>query len=443
MRKAYLMARSTQGLHEDIVKWMCDNVNKFEDRLIFFDDCILKWKCSLRTVERIYKNIFKPKKNLISLHIIEDNRKLADTDTVSTVSTEDIADSRQKQRKLDTERIERKINREAARVENAVESLGLELKTLLQTKKFSTLSVLHPDRPSDKAAGIVHLTDLHLNELVNIIGNKYDFKVASQRLARFVEITTKHFKAEGITQVLVAFTGDILNSDRRLDELLSQATNRAKAVFLASDLLQQVLMDLNQNFNLTVVSVSGNESRMPKDIGWTNDTLTDNYDFLVHNILKTIFSAKGNNGIIFLDGSFGETVVSVAGQNIIVTHGMNLKTDTEKEVARMMGRYAAKGITVSYILYGHLHSARLGDIYGRGSSLVGANAYSEDGLNLIGRASQNIFIVRTDGNIDGMKISLQNVDKIKGYSFDPTLEAYNIKSADKCHKPEVIFEVVI
>ena len=61
MRKAYLMARSTQGLHEDIVKWMCDNVNKFEDRLIFFDDCILKWKCSLRTVERIYKNIFKPK----------------------------------------------------------------------------------------------------------------------------------------------------------------------------------------------------------------------------------------------------------------------------------------------------------------------------------------------------------------------------------------------
>jgi hypothetical protein len=41
----------------------------------------------------------------------------------------------------------------------------------------------------------------------------------------------------GARKVVVACLGDFLNSDRRLDELLSNATNRSKATLLAVDIL--------------------------------------------------------------------------------------------------------------------------------------------------------------------------------------------------------------
>ena len=47
-----------------------------------------------------------------------------------------------------------------------------------------------------------------------------------------------------------------------------------------------------------------------------------------------------------------------------------------------------------------------------------------------------------NGNRDGIKIDLQNVD-CDGYEIDKSLEAYNAKSAKKSSKTETIFKVVV
>ena len=122
-------------------------------------------------------------------------------------------------------------------------------------------------------------------------------------------------------------------------------------------------------------------------------------------------------------------------------HG-GLKGGTEKAVNQIMGRYASKGIEIHYVIFGHVHSARVGDNYSRSSSMVGANDYSEKALNLTGRASQNCYIFYNDGNRDGIKIDLQNVNN-KGYEIDKSLEAYNAKSANKTQNTETIFKVVV
>ena len=57
----------------------------------------------------------------------------------------------------------------------------------------------------------------------------------------------KYFKTANITNIVVAMTGDMMNSDRRLDELLNQATNRAKATFLGVDILQQAIIDISKD----------------------------------------------------------------------------------------------------------------------------------------------------------------------------------------------------
>ena len=147
--------------------------------------------------------------------------------------------------------------------------------------------------------------------------------------------------------------------------------------------------------------------------------------------------------ITFIDGDPSELVVNVAGQNLLMLHGHGgLRGGIEKAINQIMGRYSIKGINIDYAIFGHVHSARVGDNYGRSSSMVGANDYSEKALNLTGRASQNCYVFYENGNRDGIKIDLQHTD-CKGYKIDKQLEAYNAKSAHKTNKHETIIKIVV
>ena len=354
---------------------------------------------------------------------------------------ENIRLAKRTQRFQDSNRIERKAFREYARLDNAVSEYNKELVNILGKYNLAKFTIQHDNHPN-KAAGIFHLTDPHFNELVDLAINKYDFTVASKRCKLFVEEARQYFKIKNITNVLFAMTGDLLNSDRRLDELLNQATNRSKASFLAVRLIELMLLDLNKDFNLTVANVTGNESRLTKDIAWSDMIATDNYDFTIFNMLYIAF--RNCEGVKFLMNEDPmEQVVKVGNKNVLLIHGHQIKGKTEKSIQEIKGKYAAKGTVIHFIISGHLHSARLGDVYARGSSVVGANDYSERGLQLTSRASQNIHIVYTSNRIDSIKIDLQNTDGIMGYNIEKELEAYNAKSSDKLRQRKTIFEVII
>ena len=355
---------------------------------------------------------------------------------------ENIRLEKKSQKFRDTNRIERKSVREYVRIDNAVSEYNKELIKILDRNNLSKFVIKHKSYGND-AAGIFHLTDTHFNELVNLTINKYDFGIASKRCKLFVEEAREYFKLKNIRNVLFAMTGDLLNSDRRLDELLNEATNRSKATFLATRIIELMILDLNKDFNITVANVTGNESRIQKDIAWSNIVATDNYDFTIFNILNYIF--KGSRGVYFIDNADPmEQVVRIADKNILLLHGHQLaKSKMERAIQEIKGKYAARGIIINFVVCGHLHSARLGDVYARGSSLVGANDYSERGLQLTSRASQNIHIVYGSDRIDSIKIDLQDTKGIEGYDIEKELIAYNAKSANRVSKKTIAFEVVI
>ena len=346
----------------------------------------------------------------------------------------------QKQNYQDLNRIERKSFREYARIENAILKYNKELKKIFENYKLNDLTIKH--QKNNKAVGVIQFSDVHFNELVNLKHNKYDFRVASSRCKHLVEQAIKYFKAFGITNVLMVQSGDLLNSDRRLDELLSMATNRAKATFLAIDILQQVILHLNKHFNVSICMVTGNESRVKKDWGWSSILATDNYDYTIFQTLRYLFR---DSDIKFIDGDPTELVVEVAGQNLLVIHGNGAvkKTAVETSINQMIGRYRLRGTKIDYVIFGHIHSARIGDNYARSSSMVGANDYSEKALNLAGRASQNCYIFYNNGNRDGIKVDLQNCATGVRYDIDKSIESYNAKSSDKISKETTIFKVVV
>lgn len=355
---------------------------------------------------------------------------------------ENIKIAKQRQKFMDSNRIERKAFREYARIENALEALTLELIELLKAQSFQNNTEYHKYAPKiNGAAGIVQISDTHFNELVELQNNTYDFPIASKRMRKYANRARTYFKAFGVKNLLIAMTGDILNSDRRLDEKLNQSTNRTKAMFLATKILTQFILDLNKDFNITVTAVSGNESRIMDESGNTDILITDNYDYSIFMLLKYLLESKG---IQFYQGqSFSSLPINIAGKCILLCHGVTIPSETERKVHQLMGQWSDKGYKIDYVIFGHLHAARIGDTHARCSSLTGQNAYSEDGLGLIGKASQNIFVIHGDGSLDGIKVDLQNTDGWTGYPIEEELASYNAKSASKLRGNKTILEITI
>lgn len=347
---------------------------------------------------------------------------------------------KQTQKYQDTNRIERKSFREYARIENAVTELNNEMIDLLKANSFNTFNGNPILDHQGNGFGIMHITDAHLNELVNLPNNKYDIQIASKRYARFVEEAIQDFSSKGISHVLMAFTGDMINSDRRLDEKLNMATNRVRAQFLAVELFKQMIEEMSMYFNIYVASVSGNESRVNKDWEWSDACVTDNYDYTIHNMLRLLFTEIDN---VHFCGDCGvEKVIEFGGKNILLMHGNQLGKNYDVSISKVKARYANHGVIIDYIIFGHLHESRIGGLYARSGSPVGANAYSENGLNLTSIASQNLYYIQDDG-IDGRTVILQDVDGISGYDLHDELMMYNAKSSGKLKNPTNVFQVVI
>jgi predicted phosphodiesterase len=341
---------------------------------------------------------------------------------------------------LDTNRIERKAFREHARLENAAAAYARELAALLDERGFTKTVHISAPAPCGEAVLIVQLSDLHFNEQVELPTNRYDFSVAAARLAKLAARVKQLGRSYGASKVVVACLGDFLNSDRRLDELLSNATNRSKATLLAVDILRAFLLDLRSAFSLEIYGITGNESRVKQELGWSDALATDSYDLMIYAILQRGFA--GVEGIAFRGFQANELLFEVLGRTFLCLHGHQVGANVQKSVQEIIGRHAARGVTVDYTLFGHLHATSIGDYHARNASLVGSNAYSEAGLNFCSKAAQNVHIV-TPTAIDGLKVDLQDTSGITPYPFQSDWEAYAPKSESKLHQGAVVYQVTL
>jgi len=343
--------------------------------------------------------------------------------------------AKQKQKFQDLNRIERKSFREDSRQENALVEYNTEIIKLLKRESLKTK--LSKKKHNTESAIVIQLADLHLNELVELESNKYDFDIASKRLQKYAYKVKEYVKFHKANKVLIAITGDLINSDRRLDEKLSMATNRAKATFLGVHLLKHFILDINEIAEVQVCCVTGNESRVNFELGWVDMVASDNYDFTIFEMLRLLLP-----DINFLRGDALELVVEINGKNMLVIHGHQLGRMTSNDTGKVISKYSAKGVVIDFIICGHLHETMIRDNIARSASLVGSNAYSENALNLSGTAAQNIYCFTDDGRHD-IRIDLQETNGWDGYDIKEELFAYNAKSAQKTHKKETIFKIII
>jgi len=339
----------------------------------------------------------------------------------------------QRQKLQDVNGVLRKENRESYRLYNSLETVYSEYVGLLRACPLVDFTIpVHPASVEGRI-GVLQISDAHLNELIEPYesnGNTYDFVVGSKRLQKFVTEAKLLFNAYGIKSVYVFCTGDMINSDRRLSEKLVAATSQTRAALLTTYILQQVLIDLAQDYTITFAGVVGNESRLGEEDFDSSDILAaSNWDYMIYQQLRMLFEGKAVE-FIEAENNVQQVVTLDNGFNALLIHGNYLRGDiSDKQISVLLQNYMYRGIPIHGVFCGHIHSAFVGDIVSRSSGLCGGNAYSTNALMFVSRASQNIYIVNPDKGYNGMKIDLQNVDGYEGYNILPQLERYRVRNA--------------
>jgi len=341
------------------------------------------------------------------------------------------------QKSRDTNRISRAKNRTNYRFYNLIETLSDSLEKQFESIAFTT-PVQEPNIVKNGKVFIVQISDAHFNEEIDLPHNRYDFFEASKRMQKLA-YKIKSYAGEDLSKIIVAMTGDMINSDRRLDEMLNMSTNRMKASLLATSLLSYFIKEMATIAPVEVVAVTGNESRIHDEWGLTDKMLTDNYDFLIFNMLKAVL--KDHPYITFMDSNPKETVVEVNGLKILITHGEMYKQATQDRIQKTFGRYAARGINLDYIIFGHIHFANIGDIFARSGSISGSNTYSEYGIDLVTKASQNLHIIYKEGEMDNIRMDIHNTNGFPGYPLHDDVDAYNALGNKKVYKKYTVIVV--
>ena len=424
--------RCANGLRDTSAgcKWSYHKKDSFED-LGLIDNFITQMRIDPNEVvkTRIHQNASGEER--ISVETVRKSQEDVRTDIM-------IGKLKQLQRKTDESRVLRKEFREHSRVENALTALNESLLELLTNQTFKPITYEHPE--NEGPVLIVQVSDTHFNELVTLPDNLFNFVVGAKRLQKYAGKIRKFAEIYKIKNIVLALTGDIINSDRRLDEMMNQSTNRMKASIIATQILYHFIQDINRSANIKVVGVSGNESRVKIDHGMSEIAMSDNYDYLVYNMLKLLFNKS--KGITFIDGDSVEQVININNSNILITHGTTIK-EGQAAMQQIFGKYAAKGILLDYAIFGHVHFTNVTDIYSRSGSLVGNNVYSDRYLNLVTKASQVVHFIEKDGSMYALNLSLQYTDGYPGYDIKDDLSAYNSLLADNTRERETIVQIVI
>lgn len=344
---------------------------------------------------------------------------------------------RKNQKTQDINRIERKTWRETARYHNTIEELSL---AILEKVEYCTKSKIPNIAKSENGDfGILHISDTHFGEGVELDNNVYNWDIAGQRLRKYVLESMKVFDLYKIKDVLIVLGGDLINSDRRLDEIVANVDNRASIIVGAVQLLQQVITEVANKYHISIVSCWGNESRRLPEIGFSKQIASDNYDHTIYQLLKGYFI---NSDIDFL-GEGLEILLTYKGTNIYATHGHTYSQDLEKAINQVKSKYSDEGLTIDYFLSGHIHSSRIGYNYSRAGSLTGNNVYNFNALHINGRATLNTTIFKKNKDRLGFVIDLQNVDGIIGYKINELLQVYHSKSKEKTSSNTTILKVVV
>ena len=315
-------------------------------------------------------------------------------------SNEDILkDMEAERRELEREKIRfrdernawNKQNYIAARVEQKLDYLGEQL---AQFGKINFEDTLNKPKIASDRDMIVVLSDIHLGLTFNTVFGSYSVDIAKRRINDYLCEIKRLQTIHDCENVYVALAGDMISGNIHKSVQVANRENVIEQIKIASELITSFCYSLATMFNnVSIISVSGNHSRLDKK----DDALKDErLDDLITYIVKQSLSNVDNVCVIpTLDTTIA--VFDVRNNKYVLVHG-DYDTPTEAGLMRLCNMI---GGFPTGIISGHRHTPALSEINGvkmiQSGSLCGSGDDYTTQKRLMGKACQVVTICNNKG----------------------------------------------
>lgn len=294
--------------------------------------------------------------------------------------------------KLSDERVElNRIIREEARKESYLDLVRRII--LEETQPMKVERDNSCDYAWTENSLIVHLTDIHAGEEVDIYSNKFNADILKQRIEDYtnkvLNIARLH-QSENCYLIIGEVVSGIIHNNLRLQNNMDMM----ESFKLISELISSMIAVLRESFNEVHIYVTeGNHSRISPS---KEDSLKgENMDILLPFYLAARLQNFDNVHIYDNEDPIEIARFDVYGNHIMAAHGDRDNPQNVIQNFTMMF-----GIKPDIVYLGHRHTNGLSTVFGsrvvESGSLIGTNNYAQD-IRKTGKPEQTVSVVDENG----------------------------------------------
>ena len=240
---------------------------------------------------------------------------------------------------------------------------------------------------------IVHLTDIHAGEEVDIYSNTFNADILKQRIEDYTDKViniAKLHHSENCYLIIGEVVSGIIHNNLRIQNNMDMM----ESFKLISELISSMVAVLSDYFDEVHIYVTeGNHSRISPN---KEDSLKgENMDILLPFYLVARLQNFANVHVYDNDDPIEIARFDVYGNHIMAAHGDKDKPQNVIQNFTMMF-----GIKPDIVYLGHRHTNGLSTIFGsrviQSGSVIGTNNYSQD-IRKVSKPEQTVSVVDKNG----------------------------------------------
>jgi hypothetical protein len=277
------------------------------------------------------------------------------------------------------------IRKEARR--DANKELALECVDRISKEKPFEITNIRNKEGNKK--GILVISDFHYGEIVDNFSNTYNTKIARDRIKLLIEKTIYYGLLNKISTLYLINLNDLISGLIHLRLRLESREDVITQTLEVSDILCDMIYELQKHFNIEYYDCSDNHSRL--DANKKDALPMESFTRIIKNIVQKRFCDFKNVNIN--DNRFGDDIISfnIFDFNYAGVHG---DKDNFATVVSNLSLMTKQNYDV--ILTAHKHHFACDEqnetVVISNGSLMGTNSFAKD-LRLASKASQTMIIV--------------------------------------------------
>lgn len=242
-----------------------------------------------------------------------------------------------------------------------------------------TINIYPYEINGEETEAILCLSDFHIGVEIDTPVNKYNIKIAEERVEKLIKSTMKYCKLNNVTKLHIVLCGDLVSGVIHISPRIRQNENVVSQVLIASELISNLIITLSQVIKrVEVYSANGNHGRVSANVKESIDE--ENFESFIYEYVKLkneVFKNKERLGynVHFNENLFKDIVlIEINDRRIALTHGHNDFKQLNKakdRINQLLSDYRADELIIA-----HLHNVRMHDNVTVNGALSGSDDYA-------------------------------------------------------------------